>query len=430
MMPLIYSDRAQQELKRLLDRSSLNSERELAAVKQIIAEVRARGDEALLEYTRRFDCPDMTAQGLRVTQDEIESAYAQVDEKLLKAMRRSAANVRAFHEKQKQKTWLDVQKGRTLGQLIRPIASAGVYVPGGTAAYPSSVLMNVLPAKVAGVGRIVMVTPAGKDGSICPLTLVSAHEAGVDEIYKVGGAQAIAALAFGTESIPKVDKITGPGNIYVALAKREVFGFVGIDMIAGPSEVLVLADGSASPAYVAADLLSQAEHDALAAPILITDSEDLARAVAGELDKQLAALPRNEIATAALQNHGGLIVTPDMEEAVRLANDIAPEHLELLVQNPFELLGSIENAGAIFLGENAPEPLGDYFAGPNHVLPTSGTARFFSPLSVDDFIKKSSIISYSREALREVYEDIAIFAEAEGLSAHARSALIRFEGEE
>ena len=428
MIPIIYSDRAKEEIERLLDRASAANEKELAAVKAILADVKARGDEAVLEYTRRFDCPDMTLEKIRVTEEEIAAAYEKISPGLLSVMRRSAENIRAFHQQQKQKTWLDVQPGKTLGQLIRPLARVGVYVPGGTAAYPSSVLMNVLPAKVAGVKQIVMVTPAGKDGAIEPVTLVAAKEAGVDEIYKVGGAQAVGALAYGTETFPRVDKITGPGNIYVALAKQEVFGQVGIDMIAGPSEVLVLADESANPAWAAADLLSQAEHDRMAAPILITDSEKLAKAVAEELEKQLALLPRGEIAAASLRDHGGILVTPTLLEAVRLANAVAPEHLELLVKDPFDLMSRIENAGAIFLGQYSPEPLGDYFAGPNHVLPTNGTARFFSPLSVDDFIKKSSIVYYSKEALEEVCEQIAAFAEAEGLDAHARSALIRFQG--
>lgn len=429
-MKLIYSEKDSGALQILLDRSSMNNERELSAVKTIIADVRARGDAAVLEYTKLFDGARLSAHQLRVTQDEIDEAYESVSPELLDTMRRSAQNITAFHELQKQKTWLDVKDGAILGQIVRPISSVGVYVPGGRAAYPSSVLMNVLPAKVAGVKRIVMVTPPDRNGKIYPLTLVAACESGVHEIYKTGGAQAVAALAFGTKSIPKVDKITGPGNIYVALAKREVFGYVGIDMIAGPSEVLIIADKYANAAYAAADLLSQAEHDPLAAAILVTDSEELAKEVERQLELQLESLPKREIASASLQNHGALVVAPTLRKAVEIANAVAPEHLELLVKDPFSLLSSIENAGAIFMGEHSPEPLGDYFAGPNHTLPTSGTARFFSPLSVDDFIKKSSIINYSRELLKAAKDDIVRFAEAEGLAAHARSVAIRFESEE
>lgn len=429
-MNIIYSDKDDGALAKLLDRSSMNSERELGAVKNIIADVRARGDAALLEYTKLFDGARLTADTLRVSESEIDEAYANVPDELLAAMRRSAKNIADYHALQKQKTWLDIKDGAILGQMVRPLASVGVYVPGGRAAYPSSVLMNVLPAKVAGVPKIVMVTPPDRNGRIYPLTLVAAREAGVDEIYKIGGAQAVAALAFGTKTLPKVDKITGPGNIYVALAKREVFGFVGIDMIAGPSEVLIVADGSANPVYAAADLLAQAEHDPLAAAILVTDSETLAKAVGQELERQLADLPRKDIAAESLKNHGALVVTPSIEKAVEIANAVAPEHLELLVREPFDLLSRVENAGAIFLGEHSPEPLGDYFAGPNHTLPTSGTARFFSPLSVDDFMKKSSIISYSRAQLKAAKDDIVVFAEAEGLSAHARSVALRFASEE
>lgn len=429
-MQFIYSEKDKGELQILLDRSSMNNERELSAVKTIIADVRARGDTAVLEYTKLFDGARLNAQQLRVSQDEIDEAYKSVSPELLATMRRSAQNITDFHELQKQKTWLDVKNGAILGQIVRPLSSVGVYVPGGRAAYPSTVLMNVLPAKVAGVKRIVMVTPPDRNGKIYPLTLVAAHEAGVHEIYKSGGAQAVAALAFGTKSIPKVDKITGPGNIYVALAKREVFGYVGIDMIAGPSEVLIIADNSANAAYAAADMLSQAEHDPLAAAILVTDCESLALEVQRQIELQLADLPKREIASASLSNHGALVVAPTIEKAIEIANAVAPEHLELLVKDPFSLLSSIENAGAIFMGEHSPEPLGDYFAGPNHTLPTSGTARFFSPLSVDDFIKKSSIINYSRELLKAAKDDIIRFAEAEGLTAHARSVAIRFGSEE
>lgn len=430
MVKLIYSEKNTGELNKLLDRSSMNSAAELSAVKTIIADVRARGDAAVLEYTKLFDGARLTADLLRVTQDEIDEAYNSVSDELLAAMRRSASNIAAFHELQKQKTWLDIKDGAILGQIVRPLASVGVYVPGGRAAYPSTVLMNVIPAKVAGVKKIVMVTPPDRQGKIYPLTLVAAHEAGVHEIYKTGGAQAVAALAFGTKSIPKVDKITGPGNIYVALAKREVFGYVGIDMIAGPSEVLIVADKHANPAYAAADMLAQAEHDPLAAAILVTDSEALAKDVQMQIEFQLADLPKREIAAESLKNHGAVVVAPSLEKAVEIANAVAPEHLELLVKEPFAILSSIENAGAIFMGENSPEPLGDYFAGPNHTLPTSGTARFFSPLSVDDFIKKSSIINYSRALLKNAKDDIVTFAEAEGLTAHARSVALRFGSEE
>ncbi|MDD4796233.1 MAG: histidinol dehydrogenase [Eubacteriales bacterium] len=399
-------------------------------VRAIVEDVRARGDQALCAYTEKFDGVRLTPDKLRVTPREMDEALAQIEPELLAVMRRAADNIRAFHEKQKQNSWLDMQPGVLLGQKVTPLDRVGLYVPGGQAAYPSTVLMNALPAKVAGVGELVMVTPPMKDASVYANTLAAAKIAGVDTIYKVGGAQAVAALAFGTQTLPRVDKITGPGNIYVAAAKREVYGYVGIDMIAGPSEVLVLADSSARADYVAADLLSQAEHDAMAAAILITTDEGLADAVQRELARQLTRLPRRELAQSALDGYGAIILAPDMAAAVAAANELSPEHLELAVENPLDLLGDIRNAGAIFLGHHTPEPVGDYFAGPNHTLPTSGTARFFSPLSVDDFVKKSSVLYYSRQALQAVYADVARFAQSEGLDAHARSAQIRFEGGE
>lgn len=427
MIPVIGFTDTKELKARLMDRSQLTDENVSRAVKEIVAAVRDRGDEALFAYTARFDKASLTKESLRVTRQEIDKAYDQAPAGWLSAMKGAIARITDFHEKQKQKTWLDFQQGIALGQVVRPLAKVGVYVPGGTAAYPSSVLMNVLPAKVAGVKDIIMVTPPGADGSVSyPLALVAADMAGVTEIYKVGGAQAVAALAFGTESIPRVDKIVGPGNIYVANAKREVFGHVGIDMVAGPSEVLVIADDSATPAYVAADLLSQAEHDALAAVVLVTPSKALAEKVQGELEAQLAKLPRREIATEALKRYGTIVLVGDKQEALDAANAIAPEHLELSVEAPYEWLGGIENAGSIFMGHYAPEPLGDYYAGPNHVLPTSGTARFFSPLSVDDFIKKSSVIWYDQKALREVAEDVITLAHNEGLDAHANAVAIRF----
>lgn len=399
-------------------------------VRSIVEDVRARGDEALCAYTERFDGVRLTPDMLQVTPREMDEALAQMEPELLAIMERAAANICAFHQKQKQNSWLDMQPGVLLGQKVTPLNRVGLYVPGGRAAYPSTVLMNAIPAKVAGVEQLVMVTPPMKDGKVYANTLAAAKIAGVDKIYKVGGAQAVAALAFGTQTLPKVDKITGPGNIYVAAAKREVYGYVGIDMIAGPSEVLVLADGSARADYVAADLLSQAEHDSMAAAILITTQESLAKAVQKELTRQLALLPRKELAQSSLADYGAVIVAPDMPAAVDAANELAPEHLELAVENPMELLGDIRNAGAIFLGHYTPEPVGDYFAGPNHTLPTSGTARFFSPLSVEDFVKKSSVLYYSQAALKDIYADVARFAKSEGLDAHARSAQIRFEGGE
>ena len=397
-------------------------------VSAIVERVRREGDAAVFDYTKQFDHADISAETVRVTDEEIARAYEEVDPKLLAVIRKALVNIRDYHAKQRQFSWFDSEEsGIILGQKVTPLARVGVYVPGGTAVYPSSVLMNVLPAKVAGVPEIVMATPPGADGSVCSSTLVAAKEAGVDAIYKAGGAQAIAALAFGTESIPKVDKIVGPGNIYVALAKKAVFGYVSIDSIAGPSEILVLADETANPRYVAADLLSQAEHDALASAILITTSRTLAEAVSAEVDRFTETLSRREIILKSLENYGYILVADTMEEAVATANEIASEHLEIVTKNPFDLLPKIKNAGAIFLGEYSSEPLGDYFAGPNHVLPTNGTAKFFSPLGVDDFIKKSSIVSYSKEALAPVWKDIVQFAECEQLTAHANSIRVRFE---
>ena len=397
-------------------------------VAAIIDTVREKGDEAIFSYTRQFDGADISADNIVVTKEEIEEAYATVDPTLLDVIRKALVNIREYHEKQRQYSWFDSKEnGIILGQKVTPLKRVGVYVPGGKAVYPSSVLMNVLPAKVAGVDEIIMTTPPGKDGKICASTLVAATEAGVDKIYKVGGAQAIAALAFGTESVPKVDKIVGPGNIYVALAKKAVFGHVSIDSIAGPSEILVLADESANPRFVAADLLSQAEHDEMASAILVTTSRELAEQVSMEVEKFVAQLSRKEIIQKSLDNYGYILVAGSEEEAIETANDIASEHLEIVTKDPFTVMTKIRNAGAIFLGTYSSEPLGDYFAGPNHVLPTNGTAKFFSALSVDDFIKKSSIISYSREALEPIYKDIVQFAECEQLTAHANSIRVRFE---
>ena len=377
--------------------------------------------------TKQFDGADINAGNILVTEEEIAEAYEQVDTTLLAVIRKSLVNIKKYHEKQVQNSWFTTEDGIILGQKVTALATVGVYVPGGKAVYPSSVLMNVLPAKVAGVDRIVMCTPPGKDGKVYPSTLVAAKEAGVDEIYKVGGAQAIAAMAFGTESVPKVDKIVGPGNIYVALAKKAVFGYVSIDSIAGPSEILVLADETANPRYVAADLLSQAEHDEMASAILITTSQKLAEEVSAEIDQFVAELSRKEIIQKSLDNYGYILVADNMEEAIDTVNAIASEHMEIVTADPFHVMTKIRNAGAIFIGEYSSEPLGDYFAGPNHVLPTNGTAKFFSALSVDDFIKKSSIISYSREALEKVHKDIEQFAECEKLTAHANSIRVRFE---
>lgn len=414
-------------LESLLKRSPNNYGEFEGRVNDIIETVRKDRDEAIFSYTKQFDGADINKDNVLVTKEEIEEAYSKVDEKLLDVIRKALVNIKKYHEKQKQNSWFTSEDGIILGQKVTAVDKAGVYVPGGKAVYPSSVLMNVLPAKVAGVNKIVMCTPPGKDGKVYPSTLVAANEAGVDEIYKVGGAQAIAAMAFGTESIPKVDKIVGPGNIYVALAKKAVFGYVSIDSIAGPSEILVLADETANPHYVAADLLSQAEHDEMASAILITTSEKLANEVSEEIDKFLEKLSRKEIMQKSLDNYGYILVANDMDDAIMAANEIASEHMEIVTKDPFTVMTKIRNAGAIFLGEYSSEPLGDYFAGPNHVLPTNGTAKFFSPLSVDDFIKKSSIISYSREALEKVHCDIEQFAECEQLTAHANSIKVRFE---
>ena len=415
-------------LENLLKRSPNSYGEFEARVNDIITNVREKKDAAIFDYTKRFDGADIDASNILVTEDEIKEAYEQVDAKLLDVIRKALVNIKTYHEKQRQNSWFDSQdNGIILGQKVTPLQRVGVYVPGGKAVYPSSVLMNVMPAKVAGVDEIIMTTPPGADGKVYPSTLVAAKEAGVDKIYKVGGAQAVAAMAFGTESIPKVDKIVGPGNIYVALAKKAVFGYVSIDSIAGPSEILVLADETANPRFVAADLLSQAEHDEMASAILITTSRDLAEQVSVEVDKFTAELSRKEIIQKSLDNYGYILVAETMEDAIATANEIASEHLEVVTKNPFEVMTKIRNAGAIFVGEYSSEPLGDYFAGPNHVLPTNGTAKFFSPLGVDDFIKKSSIISYSREALEPVYKDIVSFAECEKLTAHANSIRVRFE---
>ena len=412
----------------LLKRSPNNYTGYADKVQAIIDDVRERGDEALFEMTKRFDGADLNADNIRVTQAEIDEAYTLVDASLIEVIRKAMTNIRVYHEKQRQYGWFDTTTdGTILGQKVTPLQSTGVYVPGGKAAYPSSVLMNVIPAKVAGVEKIVMVTPPGKDGKVNPGTLVAANEAGADEIYKVGGAQAIAALAFGTASVPKVDKIVGPGNIYVALAKKAVYGYVSIDSIAGPSEILVIADETANPRYVAADLLSQAEHDELASAILVTTSEKLAGEVQKEIEDFTQVLSRKAIIEKSLENYGHILIASSIDEAVEIANAIASEHLEIVTANPFEVMTKIRNAGAIFIGENSSEPLGDYFAGPNHILPTNGTAKFFSPLSVDDFVKKSSIIYYSREALAAKKDDIIQFAKAESLTAHANSIAVRFE---
>lgn len=397
-------------------------------VNDIIDNVRTKGDEALFEYTSKFDKCVLTKENVKVTRSEIEEAYKELSPEFIEVMKKSAENIRIFHEKQKRNSWIETnENGSILGQRILPIEISGVYVPGGKAAYPSSVLMNVVPAKVAGVERIVMCTPPSKDGKVNAGTLVAADIAGVTEVYKVGGAQAIAAMAFGTESIPKVDKITGPGNIFVALAKKACFGYVSIDSIAGPSEILVIADETANPRYVAADLLSQAEHDELASAILITTSEDVAKKVKEEIEGFLKTLSRSDIIKKSLDNYGYIFIADNEKDMVDAANAIASEHLEIITKNPFETMTKIKNAGAIFLGEYSSEPLGDYFAGPNHILPTNRTARFFSPLNVDDFLKKTSIISYSEDALRKVHNDIELFAKEEGLTAHANSIAVRFE---
>ena len=426
----LNSDTKKNLLEDLLKRSPNNYGQYEASVKEILDKVKEEKDAAVFAYTAKFDGAELTADTIEVTDAEIEEAYAQVDDTLLTVIRKAKDNIESYHAKQRQNSWFDSKPdGTILGQKITPLHRVGVYVPGGKAVYPSSVLMNVKPAKVAGVDEIIMVTPPGKNGKVSPNTLVAAKEAGVDKIYKVGGAQAIAALAYGTESIPKVDKIVGPGNIYVALAKKAVYGHVSIDSIAGPSEILVVADETANPRYVAADLLSQAEHDELASAILVTTSEKLAHEVSDQVDGFLKELSRAEIISKSLDNYGYILLADTMEDVIDVANEIASEHLEIQTKNPFEVMTKIRNAGAIFIGEYASEPLGDYFAGPNHILPTNGTAKFFSPLSVDDFIKKSSIISYSREALQKVHKDIESFAKAEQLTAHANSIHVRFEEE-
>ena len=415
-------------LKNLLKRSPSNFGNYAETVQGIVDDVRDNGDSALFSYTKKFDKADITAENVKVTQEEIDYAYTQVSPELLDVIRKAKKNIWEYHEKQKQYSWFHTREdGVILGQRITPLGSVGVYVPGGKAVYPSSVLMNVMPAKVAGVEKIVMTTPCNAEGEVYATTLVAAKEAGVDEIYKAGGAQAIAALAYGTESVPKVDKIVGPGNIFVALAKRAVYGHVSIDSIAGPSEVMVLADETANSRYVAADLLSQAEHDEMASAILVTTSEELAEKVSVQVDKFIDELSRKEIMRKSIDNYGYILLADNMSDAIDAVNDIASEHLEIVTANPFDVMTRVKNAGAIFIGEYSSEPLGDYFAGPNHVLPTNGTAKFFSPLSVDDFIKKSSIIYYSREALEAVHTDIEAFAKAEQLTAHANSIAVRFE---
>lgn len=427
----LTKDAKENLLEDLLKRSPNNYGQYEQGVQEILAHVKEEKDQAVFAYTKKFDQADITADNIKVTEEEIEEAYKEVDPKLVEIIRKALLNIRTYHEKQRQYSWFDSKPdGTILGQKVTPLHRVGVYVPGGKAVYPSSVLMNIVPAKVAGVDEIVMVTPPGKDGKVTPNTLVAAHEAGADVIYKVGGAQAIAALAYGTESIPKVDKIVGPGNIYVALAKKAVYGYVSIDAIAGPSEILVIADETANPRFVAADLLSQAEHDELASAILVTTSEELARKVSDEVDGFLKELSRSEIIRKSLDNYGYILIADTMDDVIDIANEIASEHLEIQTKNPYDVMTKVRNAGAIFIGEYASEPLGDYFAGPNHVLPTNGTAKFFSPLSVDDFIKKSSIIGYSEEALRDIHKDIEAFAEAEQLTAHANSIKVRFEGKE
>lgn len=415
-------------LEDLLQRSPNQYTQYESRVLEILEHVKNEKDQAVFDYTKQFDGADITADTITVTKEEIAQAYDLVDESLVEIIRKAKENIRIYHEKQKQYSWFDSKPdGTMLGQKVTALQRVGVYVPGGKAVYPSSVLMNVIPAKVAGVEEIVMVTPPGKDGKINPNTLVAANEAGVDVVYKVGGAQAIAALAYGTDSIPKVDKIVGPGNIYVALAKKAVYGHVSIDSIAGPSEILVIADETANPRYVAADLLSQAEHDELASAILVTTSETLAKEVSKQVEVFVEELSRTEIMKKSLENYGYILVADTMEEVIDIANEIAPEHLEIMTANPYDVMMRVRNAGAIFIGEYSSEPLGDYFAGPNHVLPTNGTAKFFSPLGVDDFIKKSSIIAYSKEALEAIHSDIEQFAEAEKLTAHANSIKVRFE---
>ena len=418
-------------LENLLKRSPNQYGSYETAVREILAKIQEEGDGALFAYTKKFDRAEITEQNVRVTEEEIREAYETVDPALVDVIRKSLVNIRNYHEKQKQNSWFtSSEDGTMLGQKVTPLEKVGVYVPGGKAVYPSSVLMNIVPAKVAGVDRIIMTTPPGPDGKVNPSTLVAANEAGADEIYKAGGAQAIGALAYGTQSIPKIDKIVGPGNIFVALAKKAVYGHVSIDSIAGPSEILVLADDSANPRFVAADLLSQAEHDELASAILITTSRELAEKVSCEVDEFVKRLSRKEIIQKSLDQFGYILLAETMDQAVEAANAIASEHMEIVTRNPFEVMMKVRNAGAIFIGEYSSEPLGDYFAGPNHVLPTNGTAKFFSPLSVDDFIKKSSIVYYSREALKKIHKDVEQFAASEQLTAHANSIAVRFEGEE
>ena len=420
------TEEGNKKVNQILSRSQLEYGNVQNTVDEIIKNVKKDKDKAVFSYTKQFDGIDINANNIKVTKEEIEFAYSVVDENFLRIIRRSAERIRDFHQKQKRNSWIEPSyNGETLGQIIRPLENVGVYVPGGKAAYPSSVLMNVIPAHVAGVENIYMTTPAQKDGTIYPTTIVAAVEAGVTEIFKVGGAQAVAALAHGTESIPKVDKICGPGNIYVALAKKSVYGHVNIDSVAGPSEILIIADDSANPEFVAADLLSQAEHDELASAILVTTDEALAHAVQKEVEKQTNYLSRKEIIQKSIDDFGAVIIVDTIEEAYEISNSIAPEHLELCTKSPFEQLNLVKNAGAIFMGHYSPEPLGDYMAGPNHVLPTGGTARFFSPLSIDDFIKKSSVISFSKDALMGLYDDIVDFATAEGLSAHANALQVR-----
>lgn len=417
-------------LENLLKRSPNHYGNYEAAVREILEHVKEEGDSALFEYTKEFDKTEITAETIRVTEEEIKEAYEKTDPALIDVIRKALVNIRSYHEKQKQNSWFtSSEEGTMLGQKVTPLQRVGVYVPGGKAVYPSSVLMNIVPAKTAGVDQIVMTTPPGKDGKVNPSTLVAAKEAGADEIYKAGGAQAIGALAYGTESIPKVDKIVGPGNIFVALAKKAVYGHVSIDSVAGPSEILVLADDSANPRFVAADLLSQAEHDELASAILITTSRELAEKVNREVEEFVRILSRREIIQKSLDNFGYILLADTMEDAIDAANAIASEHMEIVTKKPFEVMMKVRNAGAIFIGEYSSEPLGDYFAGPNHVLPTNGTAKFFSPLSVDDFVKKSSIVYYSREALKKIHKDIEQFASSEQLTAHANSIAVRFENE-
>ncbi|WP_434631958.1 histidinol dehydrogenase [Thermoanaerobacterium thermosaccharolyticum] len=412
-------------IKNLTNRSKLENKDVESTVSEIIYNVKMHGDRALFDYTLKYDGVEIDDKNIMVEKREIDDAYSKVDKEFISALRNAIKNITEYHENQRQKTWLDFKGGIIYGQKIRPLEKVGIYVPGGTASYPSSVLMNSIPAKVAGVDEIVMVTPV--KAGLNPFVIVAANEVGINKIYKIGGAQAIAALAFGTESIPKVDKIVGPGNIFVAMAKRAVYGYVDIDMVAGPSEVLIVADESGNPTYLAADLLSQAEHDAMASAVLITTSKNIAEKVAEEVSRQTLYLERKDIINKSIDDYGAIIIVNNLEDALNIANEIAPEHLELAVENSFEMLGKVKNAGAVFLGENSPEPLGDYIAGPNHVLPTSGTSRFFSPLSVDDFIKKMSILYYDENSLKNVSNDIVRLAEAEGLTAHANSIKVRFK---